>query len=190
MAIAKECCPAFTIQPENKAKIRQIYYWCIRHPEGKLNPDVGLWIWGNIGSGKSTLLQIIKEFCKAIGRKDFEGNQYSFRISNVENDVCAAYKAENTAGLQEYITSRRQAFDDLGCESIPALHFGNQLNVMQYILQARYDRRHTGFTHVTTNLDPNQIIEFYGERVYDRCLEMFNFVEISGTSNRPTNGNI
>lgn len=71
-----------------------------------------------------------------------------------------------------------------GAESIQSGYYGNQLNVMQYILQARYDKRHTSFTHVTTNINMNQIAEIYGARIYDRALEMFNFVELSGYSQR------
>ena len=85
-------------------------------------------------------------------------------------------------GIEEYITFCRQAFDEVGRECIPTGYFGNMENVFQYIIQRRYDLRHGDFTHVTSNLSPDQIGAVYGDHIYDRCFEMFNFVQMSGQS--------
>ena len=105
-------------------------------------------------------------------------------------DICAEFSDESRDGgyyaLQTYITSSRQAFDELGSETIPTGRGGNFENVMQYVLQRRYDLRDNQFTHATTNLSLQQLSQVYSPRIYDRCKEMFNFVEIRGNTFRKT----
>ena len=64
--------------------------------EGNLDPDKGLFIWGEVGTGKSTLLRIIREFCYII-RQPIDGKRYYFRINNVI-DICADYADESPNG--------------------------------------------------------------------------------------------
>lgn len=91
------------------------------------------------------MLKIIREFCSLV-RPHIEGNRYYFRIDNVI-DVCAAYADESIyggyRGIRQYIDSPRQAFDELGSETLPTGRYGNFENVMQYIFQSRYDNRYT-----------------------------------------------
>lgn len=46
--------------------------------------------------------------------------------------------------------------------------------------------RDNQFTHATTNLSLKQLSQVYSPRIYDRCKEMFNFVEIRGKTFRKT----
>lgn len=154
--------------------------------QGRYNPDKGLWLWGDIGVGKSTMLEICRVFSGEIRpytRLTLNGSltPYSFRTTNAI-DVCSEFAKLGYPGIDTFIDSRRQAFDELGSESSPTSHFGTVENVFQYILQRRYDKRFDNFTHVTTNLTIQQISELYGARIYDRCKEMFNFVEIRGAT--------
>ena len=150
--------------------------------ETPLELHKGLWLWGNIGTGKSTMLEIIKDFCKIVRPKQ-NGWAYSFRINNVI-DVCSDFSVGGYGAIKTYIDSNRQAFDEIGSETIPTGHYGTGENVMQYILQRRYDRRFSSFTHATSNISPGDIKQLYGARIYDRCREMFNFVEMRGKSFR------
>lgn len=161
--------------------------------DGKYNPEKGLWLWGDIGTGKSTMLEIIREYCRrkrppvAYRDKDFPRQMredkwsYSFRITNASY-VAGMFAKEGYPGIEEYIAFCRQAFDEVGRECIPTGFFGNMENVFQYIFQRRYDLRHGDFTHVTSNLSPDQIGIVYGDHICDRCFEMFNFVQMSGES--------
>lgn len=63
--------------------------------------------------------------------------------------------------------------------------FGTGLNVIQTILQLRYEVRNQFRTHMTTNLNPD--IDFatvYGEYIANRVKEMFNVIELKGESRR------
>lgn len=183
---AKAVCPGFTIRDELKPAYNDIVHWAVMDYDGDLDPDKGLMLWGDIGTGKSTMLRIVREFC-ALVRPPDNGSRYFFRIDNVI-DVCAAYADESVnggyRGIRPYIDSPRQAFDELGSETVPTGRYGNFENVMQYIFQSRYDNRWHQFTHATTNLSVDQIREVYDERIYDRFKEMFNFVALRGKTFR------
>lgn len=183
---AKNVCPGFEIRDEMKSVYSDIVRWAMMDYGGNLDPDKGLFIWGEVGTGKSTMLHIIREFCREV-RPIVDGNRYYFRINNVI-DICAEYADESPDGgygaIQTYINCSRQAFDELGSETNPTGRWGNFENVMQYIFQRRYDNRFHQFTHVTTNLTPDQIAEYYGARIYDRFKEMFNFVALRGRTFR------
>lgn len=192
MAEAYEVCPGFTIEPSMKELMNDIFRWCIMDDTGRYNPDKGLWLYGDIGTGKTTMLEIVKRFCRYYRPwQDSDGSgryfvPYSFRISNAVK-VCDDFSRHGYAGIDTYIDSTRQAFDELGSESVAVGHFGTVQNVFQYILQRRYEMRHTGFTHATTNMELSEISQRYGARIWDRCKEMFNFVEFSGASWRKRN---
>ena len=74
--------------------------------------------------------------------------------------------------------------DELGREPIPASNYGTRMNVMQFVLQMRYDIRSYSMTHVTTNLSLEDVAKVYGVYIADRCIEMFNFIEFRGESLR------
>lgn len=177
--IARAICPDFKIEAQNRTVINDIFRWCLRLP-GELDVNKSLWLHGDIGTGKSTMLLIVRAFCERY-RPMPAGGRYSFRISNAI-EVCGDFSRLGYEGIDTYIDSDRQAFDELGSESKPTGYYGNQLNVFQYILQRRYDRRFEAFTHVTTNLTVEEIASFYGDRISDRCVEMFNFVLMEGYS--------
>lgn len=183
--VAREVCPKYRVADEQKPVLNDIFNWCVMLKRGRFDPHKGLWIHGQIGSGKSTMLEIIRRFCGEV-RPKVNGDKYSFRTTNAI-EVCGKFSKHGYEGLDEYINKRRQAFDEVGSESVPIGYYGTAENVFQYILQRRYDTRYDDFTHVTTNLTEDQISEFYGARIYDRCREMFNFVEMNGKTFRKNN---
>lgn len=192
LEVCKSVCPGFKITANMKPLLNDLVRWCLML-DGKHDPRKGLWLWGDIGTGKSTMLEIIREYCRIVRppvryrEKDHPKELrkdtwvYNFRITNASY-VAGAFAKEGYPGLEEYIITPRQAFDEVGRECNPTGYYGNMENVFQYIMQRRYDLRHGDFTHVTSNLSPEQIGEIYGDHIYDRCFEMFNFVEMSGKS--------
>lgn len=192
LEVAKMICPGFKVSEVLKPVLNDLVRWCLGLA-GPYDPDKGLWLWGSIGTGKSTMLSIVKEYCRIVRppevyrRSDcpsemrMEPVSYGFRTTNA-SEVAGAFAQGGYPAIDEYITSIRQAFDEIGRECIPTGFYGNMENVFQYILQRRYDLRHGDFTHVTSNLAPAQIAEVYGDHIYDRCIEMFNFVQMSGAS--------
>lgn len=180
LTIYEKECGGYIIDKRNRDVIRNIFDYAIS--QGPLDHNKGLWLWGDIGTGKTTLLKVLRQFDSDIkGRNEGGYPIGGFGIHNTI-EVCSKFAKHGMEGLDIYINSNNVAFDELGSEAPLTGFFGNQLNVMQYILQRRYDKRKYTTTHITTNLSPDQIGERYGDRIYDRCIEMFNFVELGGCS--------
>ncbi len=186
MQCAVAVCPGFTVREEMKPAYNDIVHWAVMDYDGNLDPDKGLSYLGRHRYGQIHHAENHQGVLLLV-RPHIEGNRYYFRIDNVI-DVCAAYADESIyggyRGIRQYIDSPRQAFDELGSETLPTGRYGNFENVMQYIFQSRYDNRYHQFTHATTNFTIDQIQEAYGERIYDRFKEMFNFVALRGKTFR------
>lgn len=103
---AKAICPGYIVRDDQRNILNDIVHWALKDYNGKLDPDRGLLLWGDIGTGKSTLLRIIRQFCHDI-RPPKDGMGYWFRMTNVI-DICAEFSDESRDGgyyaLQTYIT--------------------------------------------------------------------------------------
>lgn len=75
--------------------------------------------------------------------------------------------------------------DDIGTEIGEVSHFGTRVDVIKQLLYARYDYLNRGIkTHATTNCSLNTLASVYGERLYSRMNEMFNFVKLTAEKDR------
>lgn len=157
-----------------KSVIPDMILYFIGDPSGKLDTSKGLYLWGNVGRGKTQLFQFFSVFTKAIKFNQFD-------ITSSKKIVYDISKESSTAGLEYYFT-RCVCFDDLGFEEKGYKHFGNELKVMETILEQRYNKRIR--THATSNVPPDQLHKFYDERIVSRCSEIFNFVKIDGVDHR------
>lgn len=161
--------------------------------DGRYDPNKGLFLWGDIGVGKTTILKVVREFCRTTGVRP--GNRlcsgsniempYSFAIKSV-HEILEDYQSK-AESLGEYADNPQLAIDDIGAEAREVNRFGTVKNVIDELIHRRYarfcnDRRFT--THITANIEPQTIKSHYSERAYDRCKEMFNFIEIRGNSYR------
>lgn len=81
---------------------------------------------------------------------------------------------------------RVYCFDDLGVENTVSFR-GTKWNVMLEILYTRYDYfiSHKMITHVTTNLNGEELEAMYGLRMRSRMREMFNLISFEqGTADK------
>lgn len=110
-----------------------------------------------------------------------------FRIES-SSTVAAKYSMKGSETLNAYTHNNGApstiAFDELGREPMPTKYFGTELNVMQYVFQCRYEFRNEVLTHVTTNLTTAEVQKNYGSYIADRINEMFNVIELKGSSRR------
>lgn len=174
--------PEFAIDDSNRELITNLFNY-FNGMDSKYNPDKGLWLYGDIGTGKSSLMRIFSEYLK------FGFNGFKIHICDgLSNNYSQSgdldlYTYNQYGYLGEPVW---MCFDELGRETIPANHFGAKLNVMQHILHIRYSLwQSKGLkTFVTTNCDPLQIENLYGDFIRDRIREMFNVILIRGKSRR------
>jgi len=75
--------------------------------------------------------------------------------------------------------------DDVGSEDLPLMHYGTKINWFKDFIEKRYFMNE-GFNKIilSTNLSIKELTEKYGERVTDRIAEMFNIIDVKGTSRR------
>ncbi|HEU4552218.1 MAG TPA: hypothetical protein VFS25_05270 [Chitinophaga sp.] len=135
----------------------------------------GLLLSGPVGCGKSAVINILRALCKP---------RWAFSIVPCHM-VALSFANDGHLALEKYTTRcwrnnrpHTICFDDLGFES-NAAHFGNNnINVMLQVLAMRYDLFiHQGMlTHVTTNLNSEELEARYGNRIRSRMREMFNLI--------------
>lgn len=175
-------CPEFKSDENNVIVLNNIYKY-VNGIAGELDSKKGLLIWGSVGSGKSTIIKIVGEILR------LRGEGYKTLNCSYLATQFAAYglDALNTSTYNDGERGPNpvnRAFDELGREPIPAKHYGTDLNVMQYIIQCRYELRDTVKTFATTNLRPAALGQIYGAYIEDRITEMFNIVEMTSLSYR------
>ena len=167
----------------NALLVAKLYAYFTRQPDSELDIRKGLWLEGPIGTGKTTLMRVFHEFGKL--------HRQGFMLCTAA-EIASAY---GTSGSLDLYTANANGYsrrpvalcvDELGREQLPATHFGNRLNTLQYVLQQRYTLWQQGeaVTHVTTNLCAGEVRQLYGDFIFDRCRHMFNIVTLTGKSLR------
>lgn len=142
----------------------------------------GLLVFGSYGTGKTSSFQIIQNMAKEYQIRDL----WFPSISTQE--VVAKYNEDsNKEQVIQYYSKGIYLFDDLGAETA-----GN--NIYQYGKEDVFVRillnRYRNFeskgtkTHITTNLNLDQIEDRYGKQIADRFIKMFNLLKLDGPSRR------
>lgn len=184
MMIAKEICPKFKVDNDNRDAVSKVFNYAMRIPTEGIDLNRGLWLHGDIGTGKTTLLKIYREFVELTYPRNNSSrvaDKYRFRIHPCMS-ICLKFASEGYDVLNHHI-DRTAAYDELGSEPRVTNYYGTPVNVFEYLLQIRYGRGDLR-THVTTNLSMKQVAERYGDRIEDRCMEMFNRIEMNGDTRR------
>ena len=154
----------------------------------RLSYDKGLFLYGSLGRGKSLTLRALQGYMNSVSNRHEWKKNEDYRIGmrwRSASELANAYAGEGQPALTVYYDwETNLCIDELGREPNPANNFGTKLDVIQFLLQMRYDHRRTSVTHITTNLTLSQMNRTYGDYVADRCLEMFNFIEFKGKSFR------
>ncbi len=97
------------------------------------------------------------------------------------------FNASGFEVLEKYNKTKNYCFDDLGVEPTGS-HYAKECNVMGEILLSRYDlfchpecsRR--VLTHITTNLNAEELEKRYGSLVRSRLRAMFNLISFGSSS--------
>lgn len=141
----------------------------------------GLLLAGTCGNGKTTTLRAVQSVIKLLNNTYY--NRSGQRIGNRLLEAKEITQLSDKDGqLTVYKTVPVLFLDDLGREPTEVLKYGNVSSPITELLEYRYNQRLT--TIVTTNLEPSEIREKYGDRIADRFNEMFALVSYTGVSYR------
>ena len=146
------------------------YYTC-----KKLNIDLkkGILLSGPVGCGKTSLMKLIRHITP----------QYKTYEVIPTRNITFTFNHIGYSIIEQYGDQRFYCFDDLGVEPIGRF-FGKDCNVMGEILLSRHDLflKYKFKTHCTTNLNAEEIEEYYGGRVRSRMRQLFNLIAFDSLS--------
>ena len=183
--------PRFDPKLADRNILNSLFAWVWKLDEYnklKLDYNKGFCFYGDIGLGKSMTLQALRQYRNGLVSRH-ESKRDDFRMKGTwlkaASELANIFSVDGQPALIKYTTDEiNLIIDELGREPRPAKYFGTELNVIQFVLQLRYDHRRDSVTHITTNLKLEDIAQKYGAYIADRCLEMFNFIEFKGASLR------
>ena len=141
----------------------------------------GLLLAGTCGNGKTTTMRAVQSVVMLLNN-----TYYNRRGEGIGNRLLEAKEitqlSDKDGQLTAYQTIPLLFLDDLGREPTEVMRYGNVTSPITELLEYRYNQRLT--TIVTTNLEPSEIREKYGDRIADRFNEMFVVVRYTGASYR------
>ena len=176
--------PNFTVDATNKPVLEAVLAYFTHDglscQELGLQPQKGLLLLGPVGCGKTTTMQLFaKSRFQLVATRDIARKFLNEGSSVLESYGAKSYRVKHSGygPTLQYDQPFVYCFDDLGVEQ-NAKSYGNGCNVMAEILLDRYDQflRHCMITHLTTNLNAEEIERLYGDRVRSRLREMFNLI--------------
>lgn len=137
-----------------------------------------LHIQGSLGRGKTTL-------ARAIGFTIMAHSKWQFTVKEHPAMEVARYaRQEDLQAAFERICNERNvmSIDDLGTEAAEVMCFGNMIQPMVEVFNARYSRNRPMI--YTTNLNGEALMNRYGDRVLDRMREKAVIITLQGDSYR------
>ncbi|MDP3016266.1 MAG: ATPase [Deltaproteobacteria bacterium] len=146
-----------------------------------IDTNKGLLLSGPIGCGKTSLMKLLPYLAP---------HKTNYEIIPTRN-IVFNFNASGFEVLEKYNDTKNYCFDDLGVEPT-GCHYTKECNVMGEILLSRYDifkdgrepvlSLPKGKTHITTNLNAEELEARYGSRVRSRMREMFNLISFDKAS--------
>lgn len=151
----------------------------------RINLNKGLLVTGPIGCGKTAIMNVLCSLCQGPGKPSIiKCRELSFEFSEHGFSVIRKYSKQSYhqfSGLP--FKPKVICFDDLGLEP-QASYWGNHCQVMAEVLLSRYDFfvEDGMITHVTSNLNAEELEQIYGNRIRSRFRQMFNLISFDPAS--------
>ncbi len=161
----------FRIYKKDREILLKLCSYFIRDKENckKFDIDVnkGLLLSGPVGCGKTSLMKLFHFLVP---------HQRKYVLMPCRN-IVFAFNHLGYKTIEDYGENSFFCFDDMGVEPM-GRYYGKDCNVIGEILLSRYDLlMETKLkTHATTNLNAEELEEYYGNRVRSRMRELFNLI--------------
>ncbi|TRX72557.1 ATPase [Carboxylicivirga sp. M1479] len=172
----------FKLYDEDMPIIRKLFTYFIRDEQAAqangMNLRKGILMLGPVGCGKTALMKLIPSILPKHQHFPVKAcRDISFEFQNDGYKTIHRYSKRSFKIAPGQKTPIPICFDDLGAES-NIKHFGSECNVLAEIILSRYDLFISDrlISHVTTNLNAQDIEKLYGQRVRSRLREMMNVI--------------
>ena len=177
----------FKVDKNNQRALKEMLLYFTGNELFSGNLNKGLMLIGEVGTGKSLLFKIFKKYTKDVIRTN--GYQMHPAIDiidnvNIQGVECLNIYSNNFEGKQAHPI--RCYIDDIATNREKVKHYGTEINVIEQLLSLRYNvfQRYGTLTHISSNKYPEELSAQYDERIIDRMKEMFNIIELEGSSRR------
>ncbi|RTE54131.1 ATPase [Arenibacter aquaticus] len=161
----------FEIKKEDKLTFLKLSSYLVQDSESckKMQIDLkkGILLTGPVGCGKTSMMRLVRHIVP---------HKKTYEIIPARN-ITFAFNHIGYKIIEDYGNGRCYCFDDLGVEP-RGRYFGDDCNVMGEILVSRHDlfQKTKILTHITTNLNAEELEDRYGSRVRSRMRQMFNLI--------------
>lgn len=135
---------------------------------------------GSVATGKTTLMQAMRQSLWWLAEQRLVADEVSLKICDA-----TALAAMRDSTRQWYDLLNWPSYlgiEDLGCEPVEILRWGNPLYPLREVLTARYESRLPMV--VSTNLDSDQLREHLGLRIVSRMNEMAYYIHFENADFR------
>lgn len=168
----------YVINEKNCQVINYLIKWLCPTEESEV-PFNGLLLLGPTGTGKTLMFAIMNEFARVMGLKmtdNYETTKWlqhcQIRSLKIYQDFCN----DGFDGLESYEYKPILYIDDFGAEPKSAKHYGNDINVLEYLIEQRYESNL--ITHFSTNYTMDMVKQKYGDRVYSRIMHSTTILKL------------
>lgn len=178
--IGKGIDPGFILTPQVEEVYQKLIMYFHADPKFEGQLEKGFLLMGPTGTGKTLAMQIMSIY-RQIDDTKFIMNGKVFRM-NYEvvdvNKIVNEFMLNAYDGIKIYCTRYVTCIDDIGTESEEVKYYGNNLDVISYILTERYAKRLITFG--TTNFTESILEDKYGDRIISRMYALFNLIKMKG----------
>lgn len=169
------------LDEDTRRHILEVAKWLV---DGSLPPS--LLLYGTVGNGKTSMARAIGRLIEFVSEAENYSKRKRVRFLTAKEicEICAVSEKfkEQYDDYRNVFNEDVLVIDEMGEEAQELLVYGQVRRPVQDLILYRYDRQL--MTIMTTNLNEKQLMEFYGQRVYDRFREMAHTVLYTNGSYR------
>lgn len=161
-------------------EVALVIKWLYMINDEKLDLSKGILLKGHTGNGKTFIFRVLQHFVRIDNISYIENAKEFFIYPTIVNvkQISGEYQDPEKGGypiIQKYANYNCLVLDDIGKEQAESKSYGNNLNVVEEIIDIREEKGLLTFG--TTNL--NRMKDMYDDRTISRMHKLFNVIHIN-----------